>query len=158
MYIFSNFIAYNTITHMHNTHTHTHTHTCTQSYIRAMGLKKRLLKRGFQGRFKRNDRGGMMNRNRELVPDNWSLVRLRERALTTGLCSEGWYSEHAGVLPIPTLLFSLSVSVMLSDLVRIPILTMTWCNFIQGLQDHLKVCSGILSHTVLEPHLVSRLP
>ena len=29
-----------------------------------------------------------------LVPDNWSLVR--ERALTTGLCSEGWYSEHSG--------------------------------------------------------------
>ena len=31
----------------------------------------------------------MANRNRELVPDNWSIVR--ERALTTGLCSEGWY-------------------------------------------------------------------
>ena len=26
----------------------------------------------------------MADRNRELVPDNWSLVR--ERALTTGLC------------------------------------------------------------------------
>ena len=37
----------------------------------------------------------MADRNRELVPDNWSLVR--ERALTTGLCSEGWYSEHTGV-------------------------------------------------------------
>ena len=37
----------------------------------------------------------MADRNRELVPDNWSLVR--ERALTTGLCSEGWYSEHSGV-------------------------------------------------------------
>ena len=22
---------------------------------------------------------------------------VRERALTTGLCSEGWYSEHSGV-------------------------------------------------------------
>ena len=31
----------------------------------------------------------------ELVPDNWSLVR--EKALTTRLCSEGWYSEHSGV-------------------------------------------------------------
>ena len=31
----------------------------------------------------------------ELVPDKWSLVR--ERALTTGLRSEGWYSEHSGV-------------------------------------------------------------
>ena len=37
----------------------------------------------------------MADRNRELVPDNWSLVR--ERALTTGLCSEGRYSEHSGV-------------------------------------------------------------
>ena len=37
----------------------------------------------------------MADRNRELVPDNWSLVR--ERALTTGLRSEGWYSEHSGV-------------------------------------------------------------
>ena len=37
----------------------------------------------------------MVDRNRELVPDNWSLVR--ERALTTGLCLEGWYSEHLGV-------------------------------------------------------------
>ena len=37
----------------------------------------------------------MADKNRELVPDNWSLVR--ERALTTGLCSEGWYSEHSSV-------------------------------------------------------------
>ena len=37
----------------------------------------------------------MADRNRELVPDNWSLVR--ERTLTTGLCSEGWYSEHSDV-------------------------------------------------------------
>ena len=29
----------------------------------------------------------MADRNRELVPDKWSLVR--ERALTTGLCAEG---------------------------------------------------------------------
>ena len=39
----------------------------------------------------------MADRNRELVPDNWSLVRERELQLTTGLCSEGWYSEHSGV-------------------------------------------------------------
>ena len=37
----------------------------------------------------------MADRNRELVPDNWSLVR--ERALTTVLCSEGCYSEHSAV-------------------------------------------------------------
>ena len=37
----------------------------------------------------------MADRNREFVPDKWSLVR--ERALTTGLCSVGWYSEHSGV-------------------------------------------------------------
>ena len=36
-----------------------------------------------------------MDRNKELVPDNWSLVR--ERVLTTGLCSEGWYSELSSV-------------------------------------------------------------
>ena len=37
----------------------------------------------FQGRFKRNDRGRMMDRSRELVPNNCS--QERERALTTGL-------------------------------------------------------------------------
>ena len=37
----------------------------------------------------------MADRNRELVPDNSSLVR--ERALTTGLCSEGWCSEYSGI-------------------------------------------------------------
>ena len=37
----------------------------------------------------------MAARNRESVEDNWSL--LRERVLTTGLCSEGWYFEHSGV-------------------------------------------------------------
>ena len=37
----------------------------------------------------------MTDGNRQLVPDNWCLVR--ERALTTMLCSEGWYSEHSGV-------------------------------------------------------------
>ena len=37
----------------------------------------------------------MVDRNRELVPDNWSLVS--ERLLTTGLCSEGWCSEHSVV-------------------------------------------------------------
>ena len=31
----------------------------------------------------------MTDRNRELVPDSWSLVR--ERALTIGLGSEGWH-------------------------------------------------------------------
>ena len=37
----------------------------------------------------------MAERNWELVPDNWSLVR--EGPLTTGLCSKGWYSEHSSV-------------------------------------------------------------
>ena len=37
----------------------------------------------------------MTGRNRELVPDSCSLVR--ERALTTGLYSEGWYSERSDV-------------------------------------------------------------
>ena len=74
--------------HMH-THTHAHTHTDSHTHtrahphihqshiraIRAMRLKKRFLKRGFQRRFKRADRGRMADRNRKLVPDNWSLVR-----------------------------------------------------------------------------------
>ena len=33
--------------------------------------------------------------NKKAETDNWSLVS--EIALTTGLCSEGWYSEHSGV-------------------------------------------------------------
>ena len=37
----------------------------------------------------------MADINRKLVPDSWSLVTVR--ALTTGLCAEGWYSEHSGV-------------------------------------------------------------
>ena len=37
----------------------------------------------------------MTHRNRELVPDIWSVVR--ERALTTRFCSKGWYSEHSDV-------------------------------------------------------------
>ena len=48
-----------------------------------MGLTKRFLKeKGVQGRCKRTDGGRMTDRNRELVPDNWSLGR--ERALTSG--------------------------------------------------------------------------
>ena len=35
----------------------------------------------------------MTDRNRELVPDSWMLVR--ERTLTTGPCWEGGYSEHS---------------------------------------------------------------
>ena len=61
-----------------NAHTraHAHTHTNThQSHIRAMRLKKRFLKRGFQGRFKRADRGSMVDRKRELVPDNEPVKR-----------------------------------------------------------------------------------
>ena len=37
----------------------------------------------------------MADRNWELVPGSWSLVR--ERALTPGLTVEGWYSECSGV-------------------------------------------------------------
>ena len=45
--------------------------------------------------FDRTDRGRMTDRNRELAPGSWSLVR--ERVLTSGLYSEGWYSEHSHV-------------------------------------------------------------
>ena len=59
-------------THAHtHVHAHTHTHRSHIRAIRAMRLKKRFLKeKGFQGRFKRDDRGRMADRNRELVPDN----------------------------------------------------------------------------------------
>ena len=39
----------------------------------------------------KTDGGSVMDRNRELVPGNWSLVK--ERALTTGPSAEGQYSE-----------------------------------------------------------------
>ena len=51
--------------------------------------------KGFHGSFKRTDKGRITDKYRELVLDNWSLVR--ERALTNWFCSEGWYSEHSGV-------------------------------------------------------------
>ena len=91
-------------------HEHTHTHTCTHTHRLAQAClcvharthtpviyqgnetEEKVFKKR---RFKRADRGRMADRNRELVPDNWSLVR--EKALTTRLCSEAWYSEHLGV-------------------------------------------------------------
>ena len=42
----------------------------------------------------------MTDRNRELVPDNWSLVR--ERALTTGLSSEDGILNNVHVPPYVT--------------------------------------------------------
>ena len=50
-----------------------------------MGPKKRFLKRE-EDLIKRTDRGRMADRNRELVPDSWILVR--ERALTIGLWTQ----------------------------------------------------------------------
>ena len=85
-------------------HTHTHAHTDSRAHahthtpVAYQGNEteeKVFKKKGFQGRFKGADRGRMADRNRELAADNWSVIR--ERALTTGLCSEGWYSEHSGV-------------------------------------------------------------
>ena len=50
--------------------------THTQLYTRSMRLRKGFFKeKGFHGRSKRTDRGRNTERNRELVPDNWSLVR-----------------------------------------------------------------------------------
>ena len=76
-HILSKFSVYNMNAHAHTqtrTHTYPHTHAHThQSHIRAirtMRLKTRCSKRGFQGRFKRADRGRMADKNRELVPDN----------------------------------------------------------------------------------------
>ena len=78
---------------------HTHTHACTAySHISGqweIGTEEKVFKKrkffkqekGFCGRFKRTDSGGMTgHRNRELVPDSWSLVG--ERALTATLENE----------------------------------------------------------------------
>ena len=61
-----------------------------------MGLKVVVFKeKDFQGRLKELTEVEMTDRNMELVPDNWSLVK--ERALTIENCSEGWHSGHSGV-------------------------------------------------------------
>ena len=75
-------------------HSHTHTHAPV-AYQGNETEEKVFKKRKVFKEVLKELTGGMVDRNRELVPDNWSLVR--ERALTTGLCSEGWYSEHSGV-------------------------------------------------------------
>ena len=61
-------------THTH-ARTHEHTHIVVYQDNRTKG--KVFEEKGFQGRFKRNDRGRMADRNRKLVPDNCSLVRER---------------------------------------------------------------------------------
>ena len=78
MCIFSKFNAYDT-----SAHARTHTHTRRALYIRVMGLKKWVSKKQVFKEELKELRGRMMDRNRELVPDNWSLVR--ERVLTIGL-------------------------------------------------------------------------
>ena len=67
-----------TDSHMHacaHTHTHTHTNTHTHTPVTHQGNETEEKEKGFQGRFKRADRSRMADKNRELVPDNWSLVR-----------------------------------------------------------------------------------
>ena len=83
MYTFSRFSAY---------HTHTHLSQGNGTEEKFFG-KSKVFKEGNNN--ERGDKGRTMDRNREMVPDGWSLVR--ERALTTGLCAEGWYSEPPGV-------------------------------------------------------------
>ena len=88
--VFSKFDAYNT-----NAHTGMHIHTHTVVY-QGNGTEEKVFKK--RKIFKEDLKeltGRITDRNWELVPDNWNVVR--ERALTTGLCSEGWYSEHSGV-------------------------------------------------------------
>ena len=75
-----------------HTLTHTHTHTSV-AYQGNKTEEKLFLKRKVFKEDLKELTGRMADRSRELVPDNWSLVR--ERALTTGLCSEGWYSEDS---------------------------------------------------------------
>ena len=74
-------------------HTHTHTPVACQGYQGNETEEKVFKIKVFKEDLKELTR--MVDRNRVLVPDNWSL--LRERVLTTGLCSEGWYSKHLGV-------------------------------------------------------------
>ena len=84
MYMFSRFNAY--------ARAHTHTHLSRGNRTEEKVSEKRKVSKED---LKRTDRSRMTDRNRELVPDSWSLVR--ERALTTWLCSERWYSEHSRV-------------------------------------------------------------
>ena len=66
-------------------HAHTRTQKERGTYQgNGTGGKKREKKgfrkeTGFRGRLERTDRGRMTDRNRELVPDSWSLVRERGR-------------------------------------------------------------------------------
>ena len=59
------------------TRTHTHTHTLTNTHTPVTYQGNETEENGFQQRFKGAERGRMVDRNRELVPDNWSLVRKR---------------------------------------------------------------------------------
>ena len=62
------------------THTRTHRERERERERRGNGTEKKLLffkEKGLQGRFKGTDTGRMTDRNRELVPNNWSLVRER---------------------------------------------------------------------------------
>ena len=73
-----------THTHSHtHTHTRTHTHTHTPVAYQGNGTEEKVFKKRkvFKEDLKELTRGRMADRNRELVPDNWSLVR--ERALIT---------------------------------------------------------------------------
>ena len=67
-----------------HTNIHMHTHMPAHMCVRAMERKKRSVKKekGFQGRFESIHRDNMVDRNRELVPGSWNVVR--ENALTTG--------------------------------------------------------------------------
>ena len=94
-YILSKFNAYsmNVHTHTHTqtrtrTHKHTHTPVTYQGNVGNETEEKVFKKR----KVFKEDLKELTERNRGLVPDNWSLIR--ERALTLGLCSEGWYSVH----------------------------------------------------------------
>ena len=87
-------------THTH-THTHAHTHACTHTCTHACTHTHTHMyihiswkwdwRKGFhkEKAFQRTDRGSMMDRSRNR---KWNLVK--ERAWTTVLCLEGWYSEH----------------------------------------------------------------
>ena len=75
----------------HPPHTHTHTGTTGQWGWRKFFGKES----GFEGRLERTDRGCVTDRSGELAPCSCSSVQ--DRALTTGLCANEWYSEQSDV-------------------------------------------------------------
>ena len=77
----------------------THAQRERESRISGYGTEEKFLekRRVFKEDFDRTDRDRTTDRNRELVPDNWNLVRERALPPLDLVHREGWCSEHSGV-------------------------------------------------------------